>query len=136
VTSAIDHPVIAAPDPDAAAREMEVTLGIAVTGGGEHAGLNVSGVDSRLRRLFGVAGRLRRGRRRGFGGLPPPHARNDQGETDRGHDDAGIRLIVVDDLHQPELEAERGQQERSRAEDDQKHAPSGHARNPSFSVTL
>lgn len=34
----IDHLVIAVPDPDAAAAELEATLGITATGGGRHAG--------------------------------------------------------------------------------------------------
>jgi hypothetical protein len=34
----IDHLVIACPDPDAAAAELEATLGIACTGGGRHVG--------------------------------------------------------------------------------------------------
>jgi len=40
--SAIDHLVIAVPDPDAAARELEAELGIAATGGGEHPGVGTS----------------------------------------------------------------------------------------------
>ena len=36
--SAIDHLVIAVPDPEAAAGELEAELGIAATGGGEHPG--------------------------------------------------------------------------------------------------
>ena len=36
--SAIDHLVIAVPDPDAAARELEAALGIAFTSGGRHPG--------------------------------------------------------------------------------------------------
>lgn len=37
--SAIDHLVIAVPDPDVAARRLEAELGIAATGGGEHSGV-------------------------------------------------------------------------------------------------
>ena len=37
--SAIDHLVIAVPDPDAAARRLEAELGIVATGGGEHPGV-------------------------------------------------------------------------------------------------
>ena len=36
---AIDHLVIAVPDPEVAAAELEAELGIAVTGGGEHPGV-------------------------------------------------------------------------------------------------
>ena len=36
---AIDHLVIAVPDPDAAAAVLEADLGIAFTGGGEHPGV-------------------------------------------------------------------------------------------------
>jgi len=36
---AIDHIVIAVPDPDLAARELEAEIGVAVTGGGEHPGI-------------------------------------------------------------------------------------------------
>ncbi len=41
----IDHLVIAVPDPDAAATELEATLGITATGGGRHAG---SGTFNRI----------------------------------------------------------------------------------------
>ncbi|HET7686705.1 MAG TPA: VOC family protein [Candidatus Limnocylindria bacterium] len=41
----IDHLVIAVPDPDAAADELETTLGLAATGGGRHAG---SGTFNRI----------------------------------------------------------------------------------------
>ncbi len=37
--SAIDHLVIAVPNPDAAARQLEAELGIQATGGGEHPGV-------------------------------------------------------------------------------------------------
>jgi hypothetical protein len=36
--TAIDHLVIAVPDPDAAANELEATLGILASSGGEHPG--------------------------------------------------------------------------------------------------
>ena len=39
MASAIDHLVIAVPDPDAAARKLEAELGLAATGGGEHPGV-------------------------------------------------------------------------------------------------
>jgi catechol 2,3-dioxygenase-like lactoylglutathione lyase family enzyme len=39
MASAIDHLVIAVPDPDAAAQKLEAELGLAATGGGEHPGV-------------------------------------------------------------------------------------------------